>query len=637
MYGTNMGALVIQVSADHGDNWSSDLDFMASGAVSGDMGKEWRQGFIDLTAYKSSTALTIRFKGTTGSDYTSDICIDDISIVCAASSPITVSEDLTLSADNYGTADITLGGSTGTTLTTNGYAINNLTIDNSGGITLGDNLTIDGNLRLSSGNLNCQNKNITLKGNYTVSTGATITPGTNTFTFAGTGVQTVTTKGQNFNNVEINNSNTPIAINVVDGLIVGTNGKLKLTDGVIKTVGTAPFAKVVIKNTEPNAIVGADGTPHNLKPNSYIWGNLKRHTKSGGYTGKQKYEFPIGIVPPGGGATARYYRARVDFVGLQGVSNITSRFIVGKHPAYTSETDFANEQFEVPATDSTKTFKISKMLEEGYWRIHPNKQPSSGKYDIVLYTGIFTEVGTSGKTAPMKTDTSNTAVNGWSVAGNLAADNSDNRQSSHGKIKSYNLTSFSDFGVGDGGGAALPIELLSFNVQLSGNKAILTWTTVTEINNDYFTIERTLDGIAFEEIIEMPGAGNSFTPLTYIAYDGNPLPGTSYYRLKQTDYDGQFEYSSLVELDNAYISDVTSYNVTHVDNTKIILSYQMRKNTRYDLYVYDVTGKIVKHDIVYSEEGYNQYELNIRNYQAGTYFITLRNQNEVYSDRFLVK
>ena len=58
------------------------------------------------------------------------LCLDDISIVCAASSPITVSEDLTLSADNYGTSDITLGGSTGTTLTTNGYAINNLTIDN---------------------------------------------------------------------------------------------------------------------------------------------------------------------------------------------------------------------------------------------------------------------------------------------------------------------------------------------------------------------------------------------------------------------------------------------------------------------------------------------------------------------------
>ena len=135
----------------------------------------------------------------------------------------------------------------------------------------------------------------------------------------------------------------------------------------------------------------------------------------------------------------------------------------------------------------------------------------------------------------------------------------------------------------------------------------------------------------------MPGAGNSFTPLTYIAYDGNPLPGKSYYRLKQTDYDGQFEYSSLVELDNAYISDVTSYNVTHVDNTKIILSYQMRKNIRYDLYVYDVTGKIVKHDIVYSDEGFNLYELDIRNYQSGTYFITLQNQNEVYSEKFLVR
>ena len=172
---------------------------------------------------------------------------------------------------------------------------------------------------------------------------------------------------------------------------------------------------------------------------------------------------------------------------------------------------------------------------------------------------------------------------------------------------------------------------------MSGNKVMLTWTTATEINNDFFTVERTLDGIAFEEVIEMPGAGNSFTPLTYIDYDENPLPGMSYYRLKQTDYDGQFEYSSLVELDNDYISDVTLYNVTHVDNTKVILTYQMKNNVKYDLYVYDITGKIVKHDVVYSEEGYNQYELNIRNYQAGTYFITLRNQNEVYSDRFIVR
>ena len=542
---------------------------------------------------------------------------------------------MTLSADHYGTADITLGGTNAITLTTNGNAIHNLTINGAGGVLIVDNTTVNGNLAITSGNLNCQNKDITLKGNFTVSGGATITPGTNTFTFNGTVVQTVTTKGQNFNNVEINNSKDPIAINVIDGLIVGTNGKLKLTDGVIKTVGTTPFAKVVIKNTEPGAIVGADGTPHNLKPNSYVWGNLKRHTKSGGYTGKQKYEFPIGIVPPGGGATARYYRARVDFVGLQGVSNITSRFIVGKHPAYTSETDFANEQFEVPATDSTKTFKITKMLSEGYWRIHPNKQPKSGKYDIVLYSGIFTEVGTSGKIAPMKTDTTNTAVSGWSVAGDIAADNSENRQTAHGKIKSYNLTSFSDFGVGDGGGNALPIELLSFDVMMNGNKAALTWTTATEINNDFFTVERTLDGISFEEVVEMSGAGNSFTPLTYVCYDEYPLPGTTYYRLKQTDYDGQFEYSGMVELYNSFISNVDIYEVNRVgDNLKI--KYNLIKESTYKIIIYDMMGKIILEEIPVSNLGINEYLIDVSSYGVGNYFVTLHNPYEVYSSSIII-
>ena len=93
----------------------------------------------------------------------------------------------------------------------------------------------------------------------------------------------------------------------------------------------------------------------------------------------------------------------------------------------------------------------------------------------------------------------------------------------------------------------------------------------------------------------------------------------------------------MVELDNSYISEATLCRVIRVDNTKVVLSYQMKNNVRYDLYVYDITGKIVKHDIVYSEEGHNQYELDIRNYQSGTYFITLQNQNEVYSDKFVVK
>lgn len=485
------------------------------------------------------------------------------------------------------------------------------------------------------GTLKGQTYTLGINGDWEVTSSGTFTAGTGKVTFNGNTPQNVTTKGQNFNNVEINNSNNPISINVIDGMILGINGVLKLTDGVIKTVGTAPFAKVVIKNNEPNAIVGSDGTPHNLSPSSYVWGNLKRHTKPSGYSGKQKYEFPIGIVPPGGGSSARYYRTRVDFKGLQGVSNITARFVVGNHPAYTSETDFANEEYEIPYTDSTAAFTLARMLGEGYWRIHPNQQPSSGSYDIVLFTGVFDGQGTSGKTAPVKTDTSNSAVNGWTVAGNLASDNSSNRQNSHGKIKSYNLTSFSDFGIGDGGGAALPIELLTFTVTMEVDKVVITWTTATEINNDFFTVERTLDGINFEEVLEMPGSGNSFEPLIYNGYDEYPLPGTSYYRLKQTDYDGQFEYSGMVELYNPYISNVDFYVVKKIgDNLKV--TYNLIKEVKYKILIYDMMGKIISEEKLNGDLGINEHLIDISDYAAGTYFVTLTNPYEVYSENIFI-
>ena len=110
----------------------------------------------------------------------------------------------------------------------------------------------------------------------------------------------------------------------------------------------------------------------------------------------------------------------------------------------------------------------------------------------------------------------------------------------------------------------------------------------------------------------------------------------SYYRLKQTDYDGQFEYSGLVELNNKYIGNVVSYNVTYSNNW-ITLRYETNKNTNYNLYVYDIAGKVVKHDRIFSDLGINEYSMKTKRYQSGTYFITIQNQSEVYSDKFTVE
>lgn len=92
----------------------------------------------------------------------------------------------------------------------------------------------------------------------------------------------------------------------------------------------------------------------------------------------------------------------------------------------------------------------------------------------------------------------------------------------------------------------LPVELLFFDAKLKDRTVDLTWQTASEHNNDYFSIERSQDGTNFEVITIVPGAGNSTDLLSYYSKDPNPYEGTSYYRLKQTDYDGAFEYSPII-------------------------------------------------------------------------------------------
>ena len=88
----------------------------------------------------------------------------------------------------------------------------------------------------------------------------------------------------------------------------------------------------------------------------------------------------------------------------------------------------------------------------------------------------------------------------------------------------------------------LPIELLHFNAKPESADVFIEWATAAEINNDYFSIERSIDGKNWDVIGYVDGAGNSNHTRYYEYKDANPIEGVSYYRLKQTDYDGQYEY-----------------------------------------------------------------------------------------------
>jgi hypothetical protein len=112
------------------------------------------------------------------------------------------------------------------------------------------------------------------------------------------------------------------------------------------------------------------------------------------------------------------------------------------------------------------------------------------------------------------------------------------------------VTSFSDASALDGN-EILPVVLLGFTATYVGNEGVkLSWMTSMEENNDYFTIERSADAVQFEEILTVEGAGDSEGLKEYVVYDRKPLFGNSYYRLKQTDFDGSSETFHVVHVQN---------------------------------------------------------------------------------------
>ena len=118
----------------------------------------------------------------------------------------------------------------------------------------------------------------------------------------------------------------------------------------------------------------------------------------------------------------------------------------------------------------------------------------------------------------------------------------------------------------------LPIELISFNATEMLDEIKIDWTTQSEINNDYFSVERSFDGKEFYALENISGAGNSTTQLTYSYNDHNLLAGARYYRLKQTDYDGNFKYSDIIPL--IVKQQTIVYNAQQYPDQLILLSHQ---------------------------------------------------------------
>lgn len=165
-------------------------------------------------------------------------------------------------------------------------------------------------------------------------------------------------------------------------------------------------------------------------------------------------------------------------------------------------------------------------------------------------------------------------------------------------------------------GIALPIELLSFAGECKQNSINLKWTTASETNNDFFTIERSLDGLNFEIIGKLKGGGNSNKVLNYSFMT---LPGTFYYRLKQTDFNGVFKYSKFIYV-NCQTHESLSIKVYPNPGTNELT---LEKVTDKDVINFEIIN--VLGIMVYKGSLTTKTVLNTTDFATGVYLIKLEN------------
>ena len=181
----------------------------------------------------------------------------------------------------------------------------------------------------------------------------------------------------------------------------------------------------------------------------------------------------------------------------------------------------------------------------------------------------------------------------------------------------------------------LPVELTSFDVAWNNEKrrtAKIDWTTASEKNSDFFEVLRSADGISWQTILKVDGQGTTNSITEYKENDITPLSGISYYRLKQTSFDGEYTYSSIKSLyKEGNGEDVTVY--PNPSSGSFQLDFTNRNKDNYTVLIINSSGKIVRS--IKSKPDSNSQIVDISELSRGVYIISVL-QNEFTAHKKLV-
>ncbi len=201
-----------------------------------------------------------------------------------------------------------------------------------------------------------------------------------------------------------------------------------------------------------------------------------------------------------------------------------------------------------------------------------------------------------------------------------------------GSSTSYNTDAVDGFDAGNSDDSGLPISLIAFNAVAQDAQVLVSWKTATEINNQFFLVERSLDAENFEVIASLEGAGNSNTELNYSFIDKNCPAAIVYYRLTQVDFNGNKTTFYTVSVNRT--SESNELKNVYVNNQTLQVELGLLSNETTKVSLIDVNGKLI--EFCLSNPSENQLiTFDLSELSRGIYFIKLEQGNTVQSRKFI--
>ncbi len=479
---------------------------------------------------------------------------------------------------------------------------------------LTNTLSIKNNVTINSGStLLCNNLNVNVGGTF-LNNGSYI-PGTNLTTFNGATAQSLSgTTTTGFYSLGINSAGVTLASPTT------VSNALILTAGL---VNTSAVNILTMRNASTAPALTAAST-------SYINGPMIYQKSSSGAT---TLNLPIGkgadcrpAVLTVDHTTGNLYNYKAELFNANPWLTFSSVFPADM-PTTTVDTISGVHYWTITRTDATATSQPTLEL--------------NGNQQIQLNFGLNDQVFQGSSLTIVKNTASNTHnwldIGGTSGLGNFGSAQIGNITSTSAPTA---FNSFSSFTLGSRktGWNPLPIDLLDFTALANGNKVDLKWETVTETNNSYFTIEKSKNGIDFIKLTDVQGAGNSTSQRDYYDSDYHPYTGISYYRLKQTDFNGNYKYYPIKSVTFNSKQNIQFYPNPLQASQSLTLQVDGFLNQEVLVVLRDITGReLYSKVLIISDNSFLQAIDSTNSLPTGLYIIVASSNGNIYNQKILVK